>query len=265
MANTPVEKKPIKDLLAEKDAFLTTSDKMYEYFLRHTKAFIIAAVAIAAVIIAWAAYNKYELSAEQTAAAAYENALEAVAGSLDQGAGALEAVRADFPGRKASRMAAYTLVSLYSAQNENAKATALAEELLRTLPPAENALKPVLLVNLAGLYEAEKKYDEAAATYESISNLGISQPDLRLNSLMSLGRINAARGQKEAAIKNYQDIIAEFPEKMEAYRANSILVSLTAEPRAFPGSIPAEEAAQTEAAPAPAENAAAPAGDANAE
>jgi predicted negative regulator of RcsB-dependent stress response len=244
MSHTPVEKKPIKDLLAEKDAFLTTSDKIYEYFLRHTKGFIIGAVAIAALIFAWAAYDRYEVSAEETATAAYEDALETMAEAPDQAAEALEAVRADFAGRKASRMAAYALVGIYSAQSENSQALAIAEELLRTLPPAEAALKPALLGDLAGLYEAEKKYDLASATYESILDMGIAQPHLRRDTLMSLGRVNAVRGNKEEAIGNYQALINEFPGDMKAYMANSILAALTAQPQAFPGSVPAEPAAK---------------------
>ncbi len=239
MAGTPVEKKPIKDLLAEKDAFLTTSERIYEYFLRHTRAFIIAAAAVALLAAAWAAYSRYEESAELTASAAYEDALEAMSQSPEKATVALETVRTDFKGRKAARLAAYTLVSLYSAQNENAKALALAEELMRALPLSEAAMKPVLLSDLAGLYEAEKKYDEAAATYESILELGVAQPQLRRDGLMALGRVNTARGRTIDAANNYQAVINEFPNDMKAYMANSFLASIEGAPRAFPGSLPA--------------------------
>lgn len=248
MASTPVEKKPIKDLLSEKDAFLTSSDRIYEYFLRHTKAFIIAAVLAAVVVIAWAAYSKYETAAEAEAMAAYETALDAMAESPDKAAEALEAVRTDFAGRAAARAAAYTLVSLYSAKDDNARALSLAEELMRSLPATENALKPALLNDLAGLYEAEKKYDEAAATYDSILNLGVALPQLRRDTLMSLGRVNTARGNKEEAMNNYQAVINEFPNDMKAYMANSLLAALKGEPQAFPGSIPPEALAQAEPA-----------------
>lgn len=245
MASTPVEKKPINDLLAEKDAFLSASDRFYEYFLRHTRAFVALGVAVLAVIIAWAAYNKYEASAEAEAGLAYEAALNTLDASPDKAAEELEAVRGNFAGRKAARLAAYALVSIYSAKSENAKALTVAEELMRTLPGAEAAVKPALLADLAGLYEAEKKYDEAAATYASILELGISQPHLRRDSLMALGRINAARGNKDEAVNNYQAVINEFPGDLKAYVANSILVSLKGEPLAFPGSVPAELTAET--------------------
>ncbi|UQZ90803.1 hypothetical protein C4J81_16945 [Deltaproteobacteria bacterium Smac51] len=259
-ANTPVEKKPIKDLLSEKDAFLTTSDRIYEYFLRHTKGFIIVAVAVAAVVIAFAAYNKYEASAEEKALMAYESALESIVANPDKATEALETVRSDFKGRKAARMAAYTLASFYSAQNEIGKALAISEELLRTLPAAETALKPVLLGNLAGLYEAEKKYDEAAVTYETLLNLGTSQPALRRDCLLALGRINVAREKTEEAITNYQAVVNEFPNDTKAYMANSILVSLKGGPQAFPGSVLPEVAE----VPAPADSEPAAAADENA-
>lgn len=240
MASVPVEKKDIKDLLAEKDAFLTTSDRLYEYFLRHTKGFIILGALVAALIIAWAAYNKYEEGAELTATAAYEEALDALETSPDEAIEKLEAARAGFKGRHAARMAAYTLVSIYSAKNENAKALAVAEELMRTLPPLEAPLKPALLADLAGLYEAEKKYEEAAATYQSILDLGIPQPHLRRDTLMGLGRVNTLLGKNEEAMNNYQTVVTEFPGDLKAYMANSFLVALKGEPLAFPGSVPTD-------------------------
>jgi predicted negative regulator of RcsB-dependent stress response len=240
MASTPVEKKDIKDLLAEKDAFLTTSDRVYEYFLRHTKGFIILGVALAALVIAWAAYNKYEAGAELTATAAYEAALDAMEISPAEAATKLEAVRTDFKGRNAARMAAYALVSIYSAQNENALALAVAEELMRTMPAGEAPLKPALLADLAGLYEAEKKNEDAAATYKNILDLGIAQPNLRRDCLMALGRVNTALGKTEEAVANYQTVITEFPGDLKAYMANTFLAALKGVPQAFPGSVPAE-------------------------
>ncbi|MDR2946347.1 MAG: hypothetical protein LBV79_06350, partial [Candidatus Adiutrix sp.] len=137
----PLDKKPIHDLLTEKDAFLTTSEKIQEYCLRHTKGLIVTVAVFALAVVGVALYLNYEKKAEQAAGLAYENSLAALESSEAEGLAALEKVRADFAGRKASRLAAFRLMSLYADQGETDKALPLAEELLSTIQAAEAPLK----------------------------------------------------------------------------------------------------------------------------
>jgi len=232
----PVDKRPIKDLLTEKDAFLTTSEKAFEYFLRHTKGIIAAVAAVALTIIGIAFYINYQDGAETKATEAFEAALEASAGETDAAAAisALETVRENHAGRKAARLAAFTLVPLYAERGEIDKALPLAENLLHTLTKAEVSLKPLLLSTLGGLYEAKPNYPLAARTYETLLAQSQLEPNLKLEVLIALGRVNAAAGQKDEAIKYYQTVLVEYPQSMKAFMVNAKLAELKGGPVAFP-------------------------------
>jgi len=230
----PLDKKPIRDLLTEKDAFLTTSEKLQEYFLRHTKGVIITIAAVALAVIAAAVYMNHQAKAEKEAALAYENSLTRLAGSEDDGIAALEKVRGDFAGRKASRLAAFRLLGLYVAKNDTDKALPLAEDLLKTIKPAEASLKPALLSNLGGLYEEKQDYQQAAKSYETLLAMNHLGPNLQQNLLMSLGRVYTSAGRKDDAVKNYERLIREYPMTLQAFMANAKLAELKGEPVAFP-------------------------------
>ncbi|MGL4208528.1 MAG: tetratricopeptide repeat protein, partial [Candidatus Adiutrix sp.] len=117
-------KAPIKDILKEKDVFLTTSERIYEYFLRNTKKLIVIGVVIVLSIFGVTFYNSYQQSAELKASAAYEKAWEAAA-NLEQAEAiiAMEEIINQHPGRKAARMASFTLISLYINDRNFEKAT----------------------------------------------------------------------------------------------------------------------------------------------
>lgn len=230
----PIDAKPIKDLLKEKDAFLTTSEKIQEYALRHTKGFIIAAVAVVMVIAGAAIYLNAQKKADQEALLAYEDGLSKIAESQDLGIEAMEKIRADYKGQKVARLAAYKLIGLYMIKKEPDKALPLAEELLKTITPAEASLKPVLLVSLGGLYEQAKNYQLAAQSYETLLVIDQLNPNLKLNSLMALARVYRAADRKDEAIKNYERVISEYPKSFQAFMANSKLAELKGKPVAFP-------------------------------
>lgn len=232
-----VDKRPIRDLLQEKDAFLTTSEKIFEYILRHTKAFIVAAVALALCIVAAAVYTKYQKSADAESTLAFEQALELAttqSGNPENGLSALEKVRADYQGRQGSRLASYALVNLYAAQNAADKALPLAENLLQTLKPAEMSLKPLLLNNLGGLYESSGDFQRAGKSYEAILALNNLEPALRMETLMALGRVKTAEGQKDEAISFYQTVIKDFPQSFKSYLANAKVAELKGEAAPYP-------------------------------
>lgn len=233
----PVDKRPIRDLLQEKDAFLTTSEKVYEYFLRHAKVFIVAAVAVAVCILALAVYVRYQKSAEAESTLAFEKALDlAVNQSSDLTAGlaALEQVRTDFPGRKGSRLAAFSLVNLYVSKNQVDQARPLAENLLQTLKPSEISLKPLLLNLLGGLYESGGDLKSAGTSYEAILALNNLEPALRMETLMALGRVNVAAGRQDQAIECFQTVVKDFPQTFRAYMANVKIAELKGEVEPFP-------------------------------
>jgi tetratricopeptide (TPR) repeat protein len=228
-----IDKKPIRDLLQEKDAFLTTSEKAFEYFLRHTKGLLTAAAVAALLALIVVLYIKHQNSLAAAAGLAYEKAMVL---ATDQAAGsaALEKVRADYPGRQGARLATWALIFRYAAGDETAKALPLAENLLQTLSPAEIALKPLVLNTLGGLYETAGDYLKSSKCYEAILNLPQVDPALKLDVRLALGRVYAATGQKEVAASQYQALLREFPQSAKSYLANSKLAELNGEPTAFP-------------------------------
>lgn len=230
----PLDKKPIRDLLTEKDAFLTTSEKFQEYLLRHTKGAIITFAVVAVAVAAAALYLSHQGKAEKEATLAYENSLVKMAASESDGIAALEKVRTDFAQRKAARLAAFRLLSVYAANKELDKALPLAEDLLKTIKPAESALKPALLSTLGGFYEDKKDYQQAAKSYETLLAMDYLGPNLKLDVLMALGRVYTAADRKDDAMRNYERVIREHPQTLQAFMANSKLAELKGTPVAFP-------------------------------
>ncbi len=204
----PVDKRPIKDLLHEKDAFLTTSEKIQEYFLRHTRGFIIGAAAVALIVVAGALYSYYRESAELKATLAYEAALKLPSeGRIE----ALEKLRSSHDGRKAARLAGYNLAALYSAEGRLPEALSLSQELLATLPQAEEALRPLLLYHIAGLAEASGDQELARQNYEILAGLSQIPAELQQSVLLALGRVRTAAGQGDEAAQYYERLLREFP------------------------------------------------------
>lgn len=239
-AKTSAEKKPINDLLKEKDAFLTTSERFYEYFLRHTKGFITAGIIVAVVIVGGALYSNFENSAQLKATEAYEQAIALVddAAANAQAVAALEKVRADHAGRKGARMAGFALVKLYTGNNETDKALALAENLLQTITPDEISLKPLLLNTIGGLSENKGDWAKAAASYEAILSTNPMEIEFVRQVHMSLGRVYAAAGQKDKAIASYEKIVAEPLRSEFTFMANLKLAELKGQPAPFPLNAP---------------------------
>lgn len=232
-----IDKKPIKDLLAEKDAFLTSSERIQEYFFRHTKGFVIGAVTVAVIIIGTAVYLNLQKAAEEKASLAYEGALQMMAAGQETKSvvEALEKVRAEHGGRKAARMAGYTLASIYNNNGDTDQALAVSEELLRSITPAEQSLKPILLYNIGGLYEVKRNYDLAAKSYATLlADKELMIPDFRQDVLLALGRVMSAAGKKDEAVKYYEDIINDHPDSLAAFMANSKLAELRGRPVPMP-------------------------------
>lgn len=233
------EKKDIRDLLKEKDAFLTTSEKIYEFCLRHTRALAGGAAAAALAVVMVVVYQNYQRSAERDAAAGYELAL--AAGGSEAVAAALEKVRVDFPGRLAVRLAELSLIGLYAEKDDVDKALPLAENFLKSLRPEEISLKPILLDQLGGLYETARDYPRAIQNYQALLVEPALNDTLRQNVMLALGRARTAAGDQAAAIRAYEEIVQKFPDALISYLANLHLAELKGQAAAKPR--PATEAA----------------------
>ena len=227
--------KHIRDLLKEKDAFLTTSEKVYEFILRHTRALAFGAAAVALAVIVGFAYVRSQKAAEEAAEAAYEEALAAASPE------ALEKIQ--HSGRRAGRLAALALIRLHIEAGAPEKALPLAENMLQTLKPAEISLKPLLLDNLAGLYETVQDYPKAAQSYKDLLDWPSLTDHYKSNIFLALGRVQVAAGQPGAAIKTYEDLLRSFPGSYPALLAQARLSVLKGEAIAPPVEPPLVRAA----------------------
>ena len=233
MSQKKAPEKHIRDLLKEKDAFLTTSEKVYEFILRHTRALIIGAMAAALAAIAVFAYVNSQKAAEETALAAYEQALAAASPEA-----ALEKIMAEHPGRLAARLAALALIRIHTVAKAPEKALPLAENLLQTLKPAEISLKPLLLDNLGGLYETIRDYARAEQSYKAILDWPSLPDNYKSNILLAMGRVQNAAGQPEAARQTYEDLLQSFPGSYPALLAQARLSALKGEAVVQPLELP---------------------------
>ena len=234
--------KPIRDLLKEKDAFFTTSERIFEFALRHTRPLIFGAAAAVLAVLGVVAYVHSQRKAEEAALAAYEEAL-----TMAAPAAALEKLLAEHPGRKAGRLAALALIRLHSEAGAPEKALPLAENLLQTLKPAEMSLRPLLLENLGGLYEVVRDYPRAAQSYQALLDWPPLADSYKPTLLLALGRVQGAAGQPETAALTYENLMRSFPDSYPALLARARLSVLKGEAVAPPQE-PA--LAWTEASPA---------------
>lgn len=229
-------KKDIRDFIGEKDVFLTISERIYEYFLGHIRLLAALGAVVVLSIIGVILLVNHQGSLNIKGLEAYENAL-----ASDAAVTALEKVRANYPGSRAARLAAFSLIGLYTDQRASEKALPLAEKLLQTLKADEISLKPVLLNTLGGLYETSRDYPRALQTYQAILEFKVINATFREDVLLALGRVNIMLGDQEAAIKNYEEILRKFPNSFKAYLANAKLVALKGVVSGFPLSVPADD------------------------
>ncbi|KXS56048.1 MAG: hypothetical protein AMR96_04685 [Candidatus Adiutrix intracellularis] len=236
VVNKLTDKKNIRDLIGEKDVFLTISERIYEYFLSHIRLLAALGAVVVLVIIGVILLVNYQSSFNIKGLEAYENAL-----ASDAAVPALEKVRADYPGSRAARLAAFSLIGFYTDQRALEKALPLAENLLQTLKANEISIKPVLLNTLGGLYETGRDYPRALQAYQAILEFKTINAILREDVLLALGRVNTIVGDQKAAIRNYEEILQKFPNSFKAYLANTKLAALKGVASAFPLSVPADD------------------------
>jgi tetratricopeptide (TPR) repeat protein len=240
--------KHIRDILKEKDVFLTTSEKFYEFALRHTRALAFGLGAVVLAVIAGFAYVRAQEAAEMSSLAAYERAL-----AVASPGPALEKVRADYPGRQAARLAALALMRLHAEAGAPEKALPLAEILLGALKPSEISLKPILLDNIGGLYETVRDYPRAAQSYQTLLDWASLPDSFKSNTLLALGRVQDAAGQPAEAARAYENLLRSFPGSYPALLARARLSTLKGEAVAPPVEPPLVPAGADSGGPAKAE------------
>ncbi|MDR1164533.1 MAG: tetratricopeptide repeat protein [Deltaproteobacteria bacterium] len=269
------KKVSIDTLVKQKDAFFTTSERVFNFYSTHAKGVWAVAIAVVVVIAGLLVWRNVADSRRLEAGRAYFEAT--VQGDPAQTYQNMEAVREEWGG-KAGRLASYGMLNALVAEEKYPEAKALLKEILGSLSPAEMELQGLLRNLLASLEEETGELEAAYENYlaaKTLSDLEQSSPSsapYRVAVLSSLARVALALGRVEDARKHYNLLRAEFPQTIKAFEASFRLAELPPDPQAPPAASPAAAAspAPAEAATVPAtasadppaeDSAAAPAGD----
>ncbi|MDR1609193.1 MAG: tetratricopeptide repeat protein [Deltaproteobacteria bacterium] len=231
MANKQVN---IKKLLRTEDAFLTTSERAYNYYLTHTRQFILGAVGFVIIVAAFFIFVNVRNNNLLKAAEASQAAIA----SPDPGSAilALGEVIEKYPSSPSARAATLALAQAQAEAKNYAQAVEILEKFVADLKPWESGLKNLALISLGQLYEEQNDLDKASRNYRAAQALakGTSSSDqgdaaIQSELTLSIGRVLEAVGQKDEAKKVYDSFYLTYPNRgsVQDYLAQYRLASLT--------------------------------------
>ena len=167
-------------------------------FLQKNRRTIWTVIGVVAVIVTAAAlYDSYRDYTLNKAALAYDQAMLLEDASKQKDA--LQAVVDEYGSTPSVTWARVSLAHLEqnagNPQGAITQLTALNNELKE-----QDALKPLVLVNLGGLYEQDNQLDQAEQMYQQLK----TTKGFEAMALSSLGRVYETMGQKDKAVEAYQ-------------------------------------------------------------
>ncbi|MDR2200196.1 MAG: tetratricopeptide repeat protein [Deltaproteobacteria bacterium] len=245
------KKVSIKKLLKEQDAFFSTTDRIYNFYLENSKRIWIAAACVVLAGIVVLVVSQIRSSAREKASDAYFAAY--VENDPDGTLKNMEAVRSKWKGTPSARAAAYAMVDSYVQLGRHEDARNLLTELYDTLPKGEESLRVLVTNYLGGLSEelgdneaALKYYLESSKLAESAIGAPQAAQPFQAALLSSLGRVYMALGRTDDARDVYIQISGAFPGTMEAFMAENNLRRLD---KASSGAAPTADGSQPPSAP----------------
>jgi len=154
---------------------------------------------IVAVVVAVALYSSYRSYTLKKAAEAYDQALML---DGDQERTALQKV-ADTYGSTPS--AIWSRVELAHLDQKDGDVKGAIEKLavISSGLKENNLLKPLILVNLGGLYEQDKQLEKGLAVYQELKNI----KGFEAQAVNGLARVYETRGDSEKAVAMYQQYL----------------------------------------------------------
>ena len=168
---------------------------------------------IAALITAISFYNSYISYRAGKAASALTAALKAEEAKRPE---LLSKVVADYGSVDAGRWARLELVKIMLAKGDTDKAIAELEAARKSVG-RDNPLSPLLLFQLAGLYENKKKQEQALSLYSDLSQF----KGFGARAYEAMGRIYEQQNKKDKALEMYQKYLGEGGEKAAASAAQA--------------------------------------------
>ncbi len=170
-----------------------------DFLRKNQRAIWVVVAVIATVVTVVSLYSSYRSYTLNKAARAYDQALLL---DGDQKKAALEKVAESFSSTPSATWSRVKLAHLDQAEG-NLKAaieklTAISSGLKDT-----DLLKPLVLVNIGGLYEQDQQLDKALALYRQLQNIKGFEPQ----AASSLGRVYELQGNREKAVQMYQQYL----------------------------------------------------------
>ncbi|MDR2421916.1 MAG: tetratricopeptide repeat protein [Deltaproteobacteria bacterium] len=227
----------IKKLLRGDDAFLTTSEKAYNFFLTHTRYFVWGAVALILVVGVVLIVAQVRASGLKKAAEASGTAIALEDSGGAQSISALSEVIEEHPSSPSARAATLALVRALAASKNYALAAETLEGFVDSLRPGENSLKALALISLGQLYEelndlskASNNYRAALALVQKDGQASPSEAPMQSELTQAVGRVLLASGQIEASKKVYEAQRLLYPNRasFQDYLVQYRLAGLTA-------------------------------------
>jgi len=167
-------------------------------FLQKNQHVIWRIVIVAAVVITGASvYHSWHRHNSEQAALAYDQAAELA--DAPQKRAAFQKIADEYSSTPSALWSRIALAHLDQQEGKTKEAAAKLAA-VETEVSAKNVLKPMLLVNLGGLYEQDKQFDKAETIYQQLKGFKGFEP----MALDSLGRVYEAMGQKDKAVQMYQ-------------------------------------------------------------
>lgn len=169
-------------------------------FLRKNQRIIWIVLGVTAVVVTVVSlYGSYRSYTMKKAGMAYD---AAVMLEGDAKKAALQEVADSFGSTPSAIWSRVQLAHLDQAagdiQGAIEKLTAISSKLT-----GESLLKPLVLVNLGGLYEQDKQPEQAIAAYQELKTFKGFEDE----SVRSMGRVYEAQGKKEQAVAMYQQYL----------------------------------------------------------
>ncbi|MDR1081105.1 MAG: hypothetical protein LBQ79_09160 [Deltaproteobacteria bacterium] len=225
----------LKDLLREKDAFLTTTERIYNFYLTHTTGVILCGLAI--VVLALAVAAGLAIAGSRAEKASQEYYLAYDASDPEKTLAGMEEIRRRHGDGKAGRLAAFAMADAYVKLGRYPEARELADRLASDLRPPERHLAPIIYNYQGALAEQTGDLEAALAHYEHAwmaveapltgpNGRAVDDPvffqtsaPFRMEILNARARVALALGRTEVARLAYAELENRFPGTPRAYAA----------------------------------------------
>ncbi|MDR1576626.1 MAG: tetratricopeptide repeat protein [Deltaproteobacteria bacterium] len=226
----------IKKLLRSDDAFLSTWERFQNYFLSHTRQFVLAALVLVLAVVAIVVVVNVRGSNQAKAAEAAQAAIAVLGQDPARAIPDLTAVIEQYPGSPSAQAATLALAQAQISTKNYAQAVEILEKFSESLPPGEERLKNLTLISLGQLYEelnnldlASRNYRAAQALTKGADSLDSASGPIQSELTLSVGRILEATGKIEEAKRVYEAFRLTYPNRnsFQDVLAQYRLVTLT--------------------------------------